>query len=149
MLQNRKERIIMNSLILRNKIASKAIILVLIMAIAIPPAAFGDQAACLAAKAEAIAAAQAQVATAVVAMAKAAAKVALAVLKALAAKKAYDECSAFWHPIKKIQLGKAALAAKGALDAAIANLNSAWNSLSSAYAALAAAQAIDCPPDPC
>jgi hypothetical protein len=134
----------MHSPILRNKIVSKAIILVLVMAIATPPAAFAEtQEECEARKAQAIADATSEVANAAAEVAAKAAKVADAALVAMEAKQRYDACPK--RPrLRKLRLGRAALAAKAALDAAIAELKSAMDDLKEAWEALSEALAIEC-----
>lgn len=134
----------MRSKILRNKIVSKAIILVLVMAIATPPAAFAEtQAECEARKAQAIADAAAEVAKAAVKVATAAVKLAAAGLKALQAKQAFDACPA-WKIIQKAILLKKLLAAGLAAKKALDNFKSAQAELKAAWDALNAALAIEC-----
>lgn len=134
----------MRSKILRNKIVSKAIILVLVMAIATPPAAFAEtQEECEERKAKAIADAAAEVAKAAAEVAAAALKVADAAVKLMEAKKAYDNRPPR-RPLIRLRLLRELIAAKAVLDAAIADLKSAWEDLKEAWEALKEALAIDC-----
>ena len=123
---------------------SPTMVLVLVVAIATPPAAFAETPAeCLIRKAIEIAAARGQIAAAQSEVTSKAVKVAVATYKALKAKKAWEDCP-IWRPIRKRRLRRCAEAAKAALDAAIAELKEAWEDLKEAWKALAEALGINC-----
>jgi len=129
----------MSSPILKNKTVSKVIILTLIMGFAIPTAAFAEtQAEFDVRKAEAIAAAQARI--------KAAAEnITIAIWEYVKAAQAGLKAKEEWENafFGKLYLWKKALAAQKAYEKALDNLKDAYDELIDAFAALAAAMAME------